>query len=102
MEQRIVFNAVPTAAVLPEEAQQLLEEMLKARSQGYKSDFFRGIHDQGRAEGIRKMIFGVLSARRVAVPDEARVRIAECDDLEQLEAWGRRAANATAIEDVFD
>ena len=47
------------------------------------------------------MILAVLAAREIAVPVEARARIGECTDLEQLETWGRRAATADSIEDVF-
>ena len=47
------------------------------------------------------MIFALLSARGITVPDDVRIRVTKCTDLDQLEAWGRRAA-AAAIEDVFD
>jgi type IV secretory pathway VirD2 relaxase len=64
----------------------------------YKSDFARHYKAEGRAE----MILAVLGARAVLIPDEVRVRLAECTDLEQLETWGRRAAMADSIEDVFN
>jgi hypothetical protein len=69
----------------------------------YKSDFARRYVAQGNAEGRAeeaKMILAVLSARGIAVPDQARTRITECADLEQLEAWVRPAATATSIEEV--
>jgi hypothetical protein len=79
--------------------------MMTTRTREYKSDFARRYYSQGeakgKAEGEAKMILAVLSARGITVPDDVRDRISECADLEQLEAWGRRAANATTIEDVF-
>lgn len=38
----------------------------------------------------------------IAVPKEAKARITECTDLDQLDAWIRRAVTATRIEDVLD
>jgi hypothetical protein len=97
-------------AVLPEAARHLLEAMMTAGTREFKSDFFRRAYGQGeakgkaegKAEGEAKMIFAVLSARGITVPDDVRTRITECTDLDQLEAWGRRAATATSVEEVFD
>ncbi|GAA4636227.1 hypothetical protein GCM10023196_085130 [Actinoallomurus vinaceus] len=92
-------------AVLPRAARALLEGMMKTEA-GYKSDFARRyFHEgktEGKAEGQADMVLAVLSARGIVVPDEARARIVECTDLEQLVEWGRRAATAQSIDDVFD
>jgi hypothetical protein len=97
-------------AVLPEAARDLLEAMMTTGTREYRSDFARRYVAQGKAEGkaegraeeAKKNIFAVLAARRIAVPDEARARIAECADLDQLEAWVPRAAVIAAIEQLFD
>jgi hypothetical protein len=39
---------------------------------------------------------------RAHVPDDARTRITECSDLNQLDTWIRRAATAESIDDLFD
>jgi hypothetical protein len=92
-------------AVLPETARSILEAMVKTRDREYKSEFARGYFREGEAKGEARgevrMILAVLAARGVAVPEEARARIDECADLEQLEAWGRRAATAETIEEIF-
>jgi hypothetical protein len=36
------------------------------------------------------------------VPDDARARITGCTDLDQLDAWVRRAATVDSIDDLFD
>ena len=79
-----------------------MEETVKTENGEYKSDFARHYKAEGRVEGRVEMILAVLGARGVLIPDEVRVRLVECTDLEQLETWGRRAATADAIEDVFN
>ncbi|MGH3373669.1 MAG: hypothetical protein ACRDP6_02910 [Actinoallomurus sp.] len=96
-------------AVLPEAARSILEAMVKTRDREYKSDFARGYYREGKAEGKAegevkgeaRMLFALLAARGVTVPEDARARIDECTDPEQLVAWGLRAATAEVIEDVF-
>ena len=46
-------------------------------------------------------MLAVLEARGIDGPDEARTRIVECTDLEQLDTWVRRAATAESIDDPF-
>lgn len=78
---------------------------METKNREYKSDFARGYFSdgkaEGKAEGVAEMILSVLGARGIAASEEVRTRIEECDDLEQLMAWGRRAATAESIEDVF-
>lgn len=92
-------------AVLPEAARRILEAMVKTKDGEYKSDFARGYYREGQAAGEAKgearMILAVLAARGISVSEVVRLRLAECDDLQQLEDWGRRAATADSIEDVF-
>lgn len=88
-------------AVLPEAARRILEAMVKTKDGEYKSDFARGYYQDGKAEGLAEMILTVLATREIAVPEQARQRLAECDDLQQLKDWGQRAITADTIEDVF-
>ncbi|MEO3810824.1 hypothetical protein ABGB17_17635 [Sphaerisporangium sp. B11E5] len=93
-------------AMLPAAARHVLEAMMSTGTREWKSDFARRLYGQGEAEGEAKgeakMLLAVLSARGFAVCDETRARVFACTDLDQLEAWGRRAANAVTIEEVFD
>jgi predicted transposase YdaD len=57
---------------------------------------------EGRAEGEAQAILRVLAARRIEVPEEARVRIRECTDQRQFDTWLDRALVATAVTDLFD
>ncbi|NEE03282.1 hypothetical protein [Phytoactinopolyspora halotolerans] len=71
-----------------------------------KSDFLRRWRDRGLAEGEAKgearTLLRVLAARGISVPEDIRVRITECTDLDQLDAWTDRAATATSIDDIFE
>ena len=72
----------------------------------YHSDFARKYYDQGEADGEARgearAVLMVLSARGIAIPEEARDRITGCSDLAQLEIWIRRAATADPLEAVFE
>jgi predicted transposase YdaD len=99
---------------------------LKTRPREYKSDFARRYYGEGKAEGRAegkaegkaegraegkaegkaegeaKAILAVLAARGIPVPEEARLRIVECTDLERLEAWVPRAVIAESVDELFD
>jgi hypothetical protein len=53
-------------------------------------------------EGEAAAVLAVLDARGIDVPAEALARITSCTDLEQLDAWVRRAATANTIHELFD
>ncbi|MFF1922374.1 hypothetical protein ACFVW8_17615 [Streptomyces sp. NPDC058221] len=57
--------------------------------------------DEGRVEGQAKGILLVLEARGVPLTDEARKRIADCNDSQLLDQWIQRAATATSTDEVF-
>ena len=67
---------------------------------GFRSDFVRRYLNE--AWGTVRALFIALDARGVAVTDDAREKIVACTDLEQLDTWVRRAANATKIDDLFE
>lgn len=100
MYSDVVFAALPAAA------RRHLEELMSTGTYEYQSDFVRRYIHQGRAEGEAKgeakAVLAVLAARGIDVPDDARARIAECNVLDQLDTWVRRAATAEAVQDLFD
>jgi hypothetical protein len=64
--------------------------------------YYRRGEANGEVNGTRRMLLAVLVARGIEVSYEARTPIDECDDPGQLESWGRRAALAESIDDLFD
>lgn len=93
-------------AVLPEAARVRLEELMAIGTYEYQSDFARRYYGQGRtegrAEGEAKALLALLEARGLDVPADGRARITECTDLDQLEAWVRRAVSVESIDELFD
>jgi hypothetical protein len=95
-------------AALPRAARGHLEDLMRIAYE-YQSDFARKYvaegrtegRVEGRAEGAATALLTVLAARGVDVPDEVRARITGCTDLDQLEAWLRRAVTAHSIHDVI-
>ena len=67
----------------------------------YTSPLSEEIRDEGRAEGRAEDILRLLELRGVAISDEAREKIAGCDDLQVLGQWFSRAVTAAIAEDVF-
>jgi hypothetical protein len=57
---------------------------------------------EGRAEGEAEAVLVFLEARGIAVTDEQRQRILECDDLERLGVWLRRAATVADASGLFE
>ncbi|MPZ25398.1 MAG: hypothetical protein GEV12_02845 [Micromonosporaceae bacterium] len=92
----IVFTA------LPEAARHYLERLMATETYEYKSDYARRYFSQGEARGEAKALLTLLAARDIPVNDDARTRITECTDLDQLDTWVRHAATATTINDLFD
>lgn len=104
-EQRATLYSDVVLAALPVAARRYLEALMSARTHEYQSEFVRRYVFQGRAEGKAEgeaiAVLSVLDARGIDVPDDARTRITGCADLDQLDAWVRRAATADSIHDLF-
>ena len=94
------------SAALPEAARHHLEALMRTRTYEYQSDFARKYFGQGqqagRAKGESEALLTVLAAREIDVPEDAKARITGCTDFHQLDAWIRRAATASTIEEVLD
>jgi hypothetical protein len=82
---------------LPAAALQYLEAQMAIGTYEYQSDFARGYFSRGEADAVLR----VLAARGIDIPDDIRLRINECTDLEQLRTWVTRAATATSVHDLF-
>lgn len=95
--------------VLSEAASRRLEELMTMTYE-YQGRIARKYVEQGRQEGREEgreeaaaaSILTVLGTRRLAVSDDQRERIQGCRDLNQLDAWLRRAIDAAETADLFD
>jgi hypothetical protein len=104
------------------ELEELMEDLFKdpfidrfveqGREEGIEQGREEGMQ-QGREEGMQqgkrlgqadtatRVLFTILAARGIAIPEQARARIAECADPDQLETWATRAATSTTVDEVF-
>jgi hypothetical protein len=55
----------------------------------------------GRARGEARMILQILDSPHITVPDEIRDQVLACTDTDVLESWGRKAAVADSLDEVF-
>jgi hypothetical protein len=85
-------------AVLPEAAQKYLEKLMTISAYQFQSNFAR----RNQALGETKAVLLVLENRGIEVSDEARARITECTDLEQVDAWLHRAFTVTSVDELFN
>jgi len=88
-------------AVLPQTARELLEALMETKNREYKSEFARRYYGEGEAKGEAKAVLAVLATRGIDVPEDVRVRISECSDIEQLESWVVRAVTVDSVDDLF-
>ena len=101
-DRRALYSDLVMAA-LSEAARKALEML----PQGYEFQYepYRRAQltskAEGKAEGKAEDVLDFLDARGIAVGDEQRARILECDDLELLSKWVRRAATVTSADELF-
>ncbi len=71
----------------------------------YKSPLSEELRNEGKvagkAEGKAEDILFVLEQRGLDIPEEARERIAACDDLDILRRWLGRALTAASADEIF-
>jgi hypothetical protein len=72
------------------------EAQAKGRAKGLAEGRVKGL-----AEGRAQDILFILERRGLDIPDEARERIAACDDLDVLRQWLDRALTASSTDAVF-
>ena len=56
---------------------------------------------KGEVRGEIKAILAVLESRGLEISDDARERIRQCEDLNQLEAWARKVGIVTSTDELF-
>ncbi|MEZ4297605.1 MAG: Rpn family recombination-promoting nuclease/putative transposase [Polyangiaceae bacterium] len=56
---------------------------------------------KGQIAGKIDALIAILTARGIAVGDEARARIGACDSVATLDRWVARAVTASSVEDVL-
>lgn len=100
-KQHAVLYAELVLAALPSAARRHLEALMSTHTHEYLSEYAQKFVAQGAAEGEAKAVLAFLEARGVEVSEDARARIGECRDLDQLDAWVRRAATVGSVEDLF-
>ncbi|MBB4934542.1 hypothetical protein F4561_005362 [Lipingzhangella halophila] len=102
-EQRSRYSDYLGAA-LPAAARKLLEDILTV-SYEWRSDVGRASYAEGeakgKAEGKAETILTMLESRGLTISEHVRQRITECTDIDQLDAWARRAATIDHAEDLF-
>jgi hypothetical protein len=67
----------------------------------FQSEVGRNGQVRGRVESKAEDILEVLDARGIAVTDEQRNRISDCQDLDTLNGWIRKAATVASADDLF-
>lgn len=95
-------SAEMVLSVLPAAARSHWEKLMSLQTHQFQSEYAQRLRAEGRVEAEAEMVLAVLDARGIRVPDDARARITECTDQRQLMVWGRRAATARTIADLFD
>jgi hypothetical protein len=91
---RIVLIAAPD-----EPTRRALETLMATV---FKNEFLDNLEATAEARGEARMILKVLEARGFNLPAGIRDQILACADTARLETWGRRAAVAASIEEIFE
>jgi len=103
-ERAVLYSRLVLAA-LPEAARSYMEALMSTGTYEYQSEFTRRLEARGeargKASGEAEAVLTVLETRGVEVPDDVRVRITQCSDLDQLTVWLRRAVTAASAHDLF-
>jgi hypothetical protein len=68
----------------------------------YRSEYFRALVAEGKAEAKAEAVVTVLETRGLVLSAEDRARITACTDLDQLDAWVRRVGSVTTVSELFD
>ncbi len=80
------------------ESDDVVAQALRARG----NPVFEEERAKGEAKGLARAALMVLEGRGITVSDEARQRILECRDMEQLERWTRQALVIEAVDDLWE
>ncbi|MEU4653224.1 hypothetical protein AB0G32_04625 [Streptomyces sp. NPDC023723] len=83
-------------------AKQLWRKLVAVDLSFYKSYISEEIRDEGRAQRGAADVLLVLEQRGLDVSDDIRGHITDCEDLETLDRWLRRAVTAPTAEAIFE
>jgi hypothetical protein len=89
-------------AVLPLAARRYLEALMATGTYEWQSDYSHRLIAKGQVEDEARAVLAVLDARGIDVPADARARITECTDVDQLDTWIRRAVTVGSVQELFD
>jgi hypothetical protein len=93
------------STALPEAARIALEKLMTGGNFDFQSDFARKYIKRGREEGEvagqAKALLAVLESRGMRISKKARTRILACSDIEQIDAWLRKAASVVSVDELF-
>jgi Arc/MetJ-type ribon-helix-helix transcriptional regulator len=96
-------------AALPKALLRRMEKLMRTGKYEYQTDYMKQAfargeeqgREEGRAAGEARALLLVLRSRGIEVPAAAVRRIETERDDARFEAWIRRAATATTLDDVF-
>jgi hypothetical protein len=101
--QLLYHDLISTA--LPEAARVALEKLMASGNFDFQSDFARKYltrgREEGEAAGQAKALLAVLESRGMRISQKARTRILACTDIEQIDAWLRKAASVASVDELF-
>jgi hypothetical protein len=90
------------------EVQRTLEELVSGNWPVYsslaKEHFGRGKAEglaEGLAEGRVHAVLTVLGTRGIEIPESARARIRACTDVQEIEAWLKKAVVVETVDELF-
>jgi predicted transposase YdaD len=101
------------STALPEAARIALEKLMASGNYEFQSDFARKSLAKGREEGLEKgreegevagqakALLAVLESRGMRISKKARARILACTDIEQIDAWLRKAASVASVDELL-
>jgi hypothetical protein len=81
-------------------AQGVAQGVAQGRAQGVAEGRAQGVAE-GRAQGEARLLLRVMAARGIAVPEETRAWLEECQDTARLEELADRAVSARTLAEIF-
>jgi len=109
-ERRALYLDVVEAALseAARKALEMLPENYQFQGPSYRRGRLEGVEQgrlegerEGRAQGEANALLAILQTKGLLLTEEQRQRIVSCSDVEQLDAWVRRAVTATSVEELF-
>ncbi|WP_433183145.1 hypothetical protein [Actinoallomurus sp. CA-150999] len=87
----------------------ILEELVSSTSWPVYTPFAKQHFGRGKAEGREEgrteegvhAVLTVLESRGIEVPESARVRVRACTDLQEIDAWLKKAGVVQTVDELF-